>query len=667
MTDAPHDAPTPDAADGSDRPAASRRRPKQPRPESAPATEAQAPAATPEAAPRRRRPRAAAPAEAEARADEAGAAPTPSDPPAAEDAPPRRRAAPRARPAPAEAAAPSGPGAPDPDAGPASAHPAEAAEVAPAPAEAEPAPPAEAAAADDRAAPPEGGDAAAPRRPAQVPPPPESLVAARALFNDLVEGAFDPEAATSAVPAAEADAPEAEDASPEADAPARRVLEAEADAPKLHKVLAQSGVGSRRDMEQWIADGKVTVNGELAHLGMRVVVGDRVEVDGKPIRLRIHPPSARVLAYHKPTGEVVTHQDPEGRPTVFRHLPRLPQGKWLSVGRLDINTEGLLLFTNSGDLANRLMHPRFGVEREYAVRVLGQLDEAQRAQLLAGVEIDGLPAAFRSIEDGGGEGANRWFRVVIAEGRNREVRKLFESVGLAVSRLIRIRYGSVVLPRGLRRGVWVELDEPDLKVIRRLAGLVEGPRPAPPGKGAKPPRGAKPVAPARAAEGRPPKGPKPSAAPPRPVGKPARPPRAERPPREALRDAEGELLIDDIGRIPNPLEQTFDRRFAKGGPRRPAQGFGGARPEGEEGFPSGGIPNPLEQTFDRRFVKGSQRIVAGFGRPDTEDTPRPAAKGKGPKQPDPMQTSVGYIGADAYFNKGKKGGGGGWGGKRHGR
>ena len=283
------------------------------------------------------------------------------------------------------------------------------------------------------------------------------------LFAEVLSGAFDVE-------------PEAVEAATEAP---RRILAPEPDAPKLHKVLAQAGIGSRRDMEQWVLEGRVTVNGEPAHIGQRISFGDKIAVGGKPIRVRIAPPPPRVLAYHKPAGEVVTHDDPQQRPTVFRRLPRLPQGKWQSVGRLDINTEGLLLFTNSGELANQLMHPRFGVEREYAVRSLGVLDDEQRARLLEGVEIEGQRAAFKSVEDGGGEGANHWYRVVITEGRNREVRRLFEAVGHAVSRLIRIRYGCVVLPRGLKRGVWVDLSEGDVRSLRRLAapGPREGDRP----------------------------------------------------------------------------------------------------------------------------------------------------------------------------------------------
>ena len=286
---------------------------------------------------------------------------------------------------------------------------------------------------------------------------PVAPVEAGEVFAQVLSGEFDDKVA---------ELPEPEG---EAEEPSKRVLAPEPDAPKLHKVLAQAGVGSRRDMEELIADGKITVNGEPAHTGQRISFGDRVEVNGKPVRLRIVPPPARIIAYHKPAGEIVTHDDPQHRPTVFRRLPRLQQGKWQSVGRLDINTEGLLLFTTSGGLANQLMHPRFGVEREYAVRIMGTLEPEARAKLLEGVEIDGQRAAFKSIENGGGEGLNQWYRVVITEGRNREVRKLFDAVGLTVSRLIRIRYGTVVLPHGLKRGVWVDLADADVRAIRRLA------------------------------------------------------------------------------------------------------------------------------------------------------------------------------------------------------
>ena len=249
----------------------------------------------------------------------------------------------------------------------------------------------------------------------------------------------------------------------------KRVLAPQPESPKLHKVLAQSGMGSRLEMEQLILEGRITVNNEPAHIGQRVQFGDHVKVNGKPIRVRIDPPPARVIAYHKPAGEVVSHDDPQNRPTVFRKLPKLFQGKWQSVGRLDLNTEGLLLFTSSGELANNLMHPRFGLEREYAVRVLGALNQEEKQKLLAGVQLDDGMAQFGSIEEGGGEGSNCWYRVTISEGRNREVRRMFESVGHAVSRLIRIRYGAMVLPRGLKRGAWMELDENDIRALTRAA------------------------------------------------------------------------------------------------------------------------------------------------------------------------------------------------------
>lgn len=242
----------------------------------------------------------------------------------------------------------------------------------------------------------------------------------------------------------------------------KRVLSAQPETPKLHKVLAQAGMGSRLEMEKLILEGRISVNAEPAHIGQRIQFGDTVKVNGKPVRVRIDPPPPRVIAYHKPAGEVVTHDDPQNRPTVFRRLPKLFQGKWQSVGRLDLNTEGLLLLTSSGELANKLMHPRFGLEREYAVRVLGALNNEEKKRLLEGVVLEDGVAQFGSIEAGGGEGANCWYRVTISEGRNREVRRMFEAVGHAVSRLIRIRYGAMVLPRGLKRGAFVELNESDI-------------------------------------------------------------------------------------------------------------------------------------------------------------------------------------------------------------
>ena len=258
----------------------------------------------------------------------------------------------------------------------------------------------------------------------------------------------------------------------------KRVLAPQTDSPKLHKVLAQAGMGSRLEMEKLILEGRISVNNEPAHVGQRVQFGDQIKVNGKPIRIRIDPPPARVIAYHKPAGEIVSHDDPQNRPSVFRKLPRLQNSKWQSVGRLDLNTEGLLLFTSSGELANQLMHPRFGLEREYAVRVLGALSKDEKQRLLDGVMLDDGAAQFGSIEDGGGEGSNCWYRVTISEGRNREVRRMMESVGHAVSRLIRIRYGAMVLPHGLRRGAWLELDEADIRALMRAAGTSERPRPS---------------------------------------------------------------------------------------------------------------------------------------------------------------------------------------------
>lgn len=392
-------------------------------------------------------------------------------------------------------------------------------------------------------------EAAADEAPAVVP---------RDRFEDVVTGRFD-----------------AEEESPEA-GPPKRVLAPQPETPKLHKVLAQAGLGSRLEMEQLIMEGRISVNNEPAHIGQRIQFGDQIKINGKPIRVRIAPPPARVIAYHKPVGEVVTHDDPQNRPTVFRKLPKLPQGKWQSVGRLDLNTEGLLLFTNSGELANRLMHPRFGLEREYAVRVLGALSNEEKQRLLDGVPLDDGRAQFGSIEEGGGEGSNVWYRVTINEGRNREVRRLFESVGHAVSRLIRIRYGAMVLPRGLKRGVWMELDEQD---IRALTGAVGAP-------GLARPQGHEDEA---AGGGR------------------------------NKRRRGG-----NRGDGPRP----------QGGPPARGGNFAGGQGQG--------------QGQGRRKSGGG----GGGGR---------GGEGGGGNQPDPMKTSLGYIGADS-FNRQRRGPGGGQGG-----
>lgn len=265
--------------------------------------------------------------------------------------------------------------------------------------------------------------------------------------------------------------------------PVRRDLTADDDAPKLHKVLAEAGLGSRRDMEELIVAGRVSVNGEPAHIGQRILPTDQVRINGKPLQRRISKKPPRVLVYHKPAGEIVSTSDPEGRPSVFDRLPTMKAAKWLAVGRLDFNTEGLLLFTTSGDIANRLMHPRYGIDREYAVRTLGELEEGMRQKLLAGIELDDGIAQFSRIADGGGEGVNKWYRVTIGEGRNREVRRMFEAIGLTVSRLIRTRYGTMTLPRGLKRGRWEEMDEHDVRSLMSQIGMDKPERDTAPPRG----------------------------------------------------------------------------------------------------------------------------------------------------------------------------------------
>ncbi len=383
-------------------------------------------------------------------------------------------------------------------------------------------------------------------------------VASGYRFEDVVAGTLDADEASEIV------------------LPAKRVLLPQAEQPKLHKVLAQAGMGSRLEMEQLIMEGRISVNNEPAHIGQRIQFGDSIKVNGKPIRVRIDPPPARVIAYHKPAGEVVTHDDPQNRPTVFRKLPKLYQGKWQSVGRLDLNTEGLLLFTSSGELANRLMHPRFGLEREYAVRVLGALSAEEKNKLLEGVQLDDGPAQFSSIEDGGGEGSNHWYRVTISEGRNREVRRMMEAVGHAVSRLIRIRYGAMMLPRGLKRGAWLELDEADIRALMRAVG--QGERQAPEGEA-----------------------------------------RQAKPARDNRRGARG----------------------SRGAGPRPSYPQAGEQPRGTEG---------------QRGPKGP-RGAGGQGGPKNRNG-RPGQRGAGPRPademgeggaiPDPMKTSLGYIGADSF-------------------
>lgn len=245
------------------------------------------------------------------------------------------------------------------------------------------------------------------------------------------------------------------------------------DAPpqRLHKLLALAGLGSRRDMEELIASGRVTINGVPAQVGASVTPADVVRVDKRPLHLPFEAELPRVLLYHKPEGEIVSQDDPENRATVFDKLPRVRGGRWVAIGRLDINTSGLLIFTTSGDLANHFMHPRYEVEREYAVRLMGELTEEQMAQLRVGVELEDGVAQFDTIQDKGGEGANHWYQVVLREGRNREVRRLFEAMGLMVSRLMRVRFGPVSLPSRVKRGQMLELPNKEVAALLEWAGL----------------------------------------------------------------------------------------------------------------------------------------------------------------------------------------------------
>jgi 23S rRNA pseudouridine2605 synthase len=413
----------------------------------------------------------------------------------------------------------------------------------------------------------------------------------------------------------------------------KRVLSPQPESPKLHKILAQAGLGSRLEMEQLILEGRISVNAEPAHIGQRIQFGDAVKVNGKPIRFRIDPPPPRVIAYHKPSGEVVTHDDPQNRPTVFRRLPKLYQGKWQSVGRLDLNTEGLLLLTSSGELANKLMHPRFGLEREYAVRVLGALNKDEKHRLLDGVQLDDGMAQFSTIEDGGGEGANCWYRVTISEGRNREVRRMFEAVGHAVSRLIRIRYGAVMLPRGLKRGAFVELDDRDIAALTHALGRSEA---------RTDPRGSRPMGEGRS-EQRPNRGPR---------GDRIR--GSRRPDRESGIAADGIIApgqdmeaAEPYDLQPPPGHDMTGLRSGRGGGRSGARGQGGsAGPGGPRGSRGAGPRSGGYQDngAGRRTVDRGQ----GQGRRAGESRGSPRGETAGGSQPDPMKTSFGYIGADTF-------------------
>jgi 23S rRNA pseudouridine2605 synthase len=255
-----------------------------------------------------------------------------------------------------------------------------------------------------------------------------------------------------------------------------------ADGERIQKVLARGGIGSRREIERWIEEDKIKLNGKRANLGDRLKTGDYLQINDRVVHWeKFAEQPTRVLLYHKPVGEVVTRRDPEGRPVVFTQLPKLAVSRWVAVGRLDINTSGLLLVTNNGELANRLMHPSTQVEREYAVRILGEVSEATLEKLKQGVELEDGEAKFDEIHFAGGEGANKWYHVTVTEGRNRLVRRLWESQQVVVSRLIRLRYGPVVLPERLKTHSFYELSSKELDLLFEFAGM-EAEKTASPGK-----------------------------------------------------------------------------------------------------------------------------------------------------------------------------------------
>ena len=415
-------------------------------------------------------------------------------------------------------------------------------------------------------------------------------------FDEVVTGKFDADEVDPAVEAF------------------KRVLAPQPESPKLHKVLAQAGLGSRLEMEQLILEGRISVNAEPAHIGQRIQFGDTVKVNGKPVRVQIDPPPPRVIAYHKPAGEVVTHDDPQNRPTVFRRLPKLFHGKWQSVGRLDLNTEGLLLLTSSGELANRLMHPRFGLEREYAVRVLGALNNEEKKRLLEGVTLDDGMAQFTSLEAGGGEGANCWYKVTLSEGRNREVRRMFEAVGHAVSRLIRIRYGAVVLPRGLKRGAFVELDEHEIWALTSAASHAE--QRGDPRRGGVNLQGE----PFGEIDGR-----------------------LDRGPRRSPRSRDAQQRYQTNGHSDQPRQDARSQvNRAEPNELQPPDYVQGANvlPRGNNanrGRPRNGGTNP-----------GMGANFSGRNQNRRDERNPGADRNSGAAQPDPMKTSFGYIGADTF-------------------
>lgn len=242
-------------------------------------------------------------------------------------------------------------------------------------------------------------------------------------------------------------------------------------AERLQKFLARAGMGSRRQIEDWIREGRITVNGRVAKLGDQVSGAEAIHIDGRPLRVYAGHPKRRVLAYYKTEGEITSRADPQGRPSVFDRLPTIRGGRWIAVGRLDVNTQGLLLMTTDGELANRLMHPSSQIEREYAVRVRGEVGPETLRRLHEGVMLEDGPARFEQIIDAGGSGVNHWYHVILREGRNREVRRLWAFQGVTISRLIRVRYGPITLPPGLRAGRWEELDQDQINLLLEAVGM----------------------------------------------------------------------------------------------------------------------------------------------------------------------------------------------------
>jgi 23S rRNA pseudouridine2605 synthase len=359
---------------------------------------------------------------------------------------------------------------------------------------------------------------------------------------------------------------------------------------RLHKVLASCGFGSRRAMEEMILAGRITVNRMPADVGQKVSPGDEVRINGDLVKVRFAEPRPRVLMYHKPAGELVTRDDPEGRPTVFEKLPSIGNGRWINVGRLDYNTEGLLLFTNSGELANRLMHPRYEVEREYAVRIMGRLSDEQMQSLTTGLQLDDGPARCEKVSDGGGDedGSNHWYHVVLKEGRNREVRRLFEALGVMVSRLIRTRFGALAMPTHLKRGQLAELEVLDVDAIVTSAGLDAAQSRSTQRPDSRGPRHGKGKGPQPAGTGRHP-------------GKahPSRPPgsRGTRPPFNAEARSGNNAETVSLGNEATP-------RPPKAGPRRPA---GQAHPKSARAWKNRGAAGKAPQAPGQRPPRDDSR------------------------------------------------------------